>query len=248
MKIPQRFHCQSALVLSVFVISWSHAVAQDPAVQANPEGAAPDIVANPEAPIPPEPPADAANPSAPGSVFLPPVAPNPEIYQKLADPSPFTSRPSTDTGMTASTFPEMTLIGIMTIDGKINAWVQPADAEEPVQLVEGAEPTANSNMRLIRVISPDNMYQAVAEIEAGGQTGQVRFTDASVAVTPGAGGPVAAAKQGGQPGQPGQPNGIQQPQGQPNSPNPMQMQRDRQKPKSGSPSTVTPRRRVVIPR
>jgi hypothetical protein len=183
------------------------------------------------------------------------MAPKPERYQALSDPSPFTTRASEPLGGDATPPVDLTLIGIMSMEGKINVWVQPKEAEEPIQLVEGAPGPEGSGLKLVRVVSPNDMYKAVAEIEAGGQLLQVRFTEASLALAPGAGAPKpggapgqgGAAKTGGGPpvpggppqaGQPGQP-GQGQNQGQ-------QAQRPTTQPKT--PPTVTPRRRIILPK
>jgi hypothetical protein len=101
---------------------------------------------------------------APGGAngFEPPQAPDPARYQSLADPSPFTTRASVDPGDAAAGFPDLTLVGIVPVNGKMTIWVQPKDSDQPVQLVEGGE--AKDGMRLLKILSPENMYAAEAEI------------------------------------------------------------------------------------
>ena len=126
--------------------------------------------------------------------FEPPQAPDPARYQMLADPSPFTTRASIDPGDAAAGFPDLTLVGIVPVNGKMTIWVQPKDSDQPVQLVEGGE--AKDGMRLLKIISPENMYAAEAEIEVGGQRGKLRFMADATAIAPGAGAPQAGGGAG----------------------------------------------------
>ena len=188
-----------------------------------------------------EAPAAAGLPSPDGiDGFQPPQAPDPARYQMLADPSPFTTRASVDPGDAAAGFPDLSLVGIVPVNGKMTIWVQPKDSDQPVQLVEGGE--AKDGMRLLKILSPENMYAAEAEIEAGGQRGKLRFTADATAVAPGAGAPKAGAASGNaQAVRPGRQQGAG---GQPQQPQPIAV--------PGQPGPqqppVMPRRRIVLPR
>lgn len=164
----------------------------------------------------------------PAAAFTPPKAASPELYKNLSENSPFTVRPDPVAAVEEEPFPDIKLIGYMPLGGKMNAWVQPADSEEPIQLVEGTRDEA-SGMLLLGIKAPESLYTAVAEIEANGKKGSLRFTDAGITLAPGAG----AAKPGqAQQAQGGRPN--PQMQGQPRP--------------SGPPPTTTPRRRIILPR
>ena len=170
--------------------------------------------------------------------FEPPQAPDPARYQMLADPSPFTTRASIDPGDAAAGFPDLTLVGIVPVNGKMTIWVQPKDSDQPVQLVEGGE--AKDGMRLLKIISPENMYAAEAEIEVGGQRGKLRFMADATAIAPGAGAPQAG---GGAAGRPARQQGAAgQPVQNQTSQTEVQGQSGPQQP------TVMPRRRIVLPR
>ena len=170
-------------------------------------------------------------PKGPAAAFTPPKASPPELYRNLSENSPFTVRPDPVTVTEEEPFPDIKLIGYMPLGGKMNAWVQPADSEEPIQLVEGVRDEA-SGLLLLGIKGPESLYTAVAEVEAHGKKGSLRFTEAGITLAPGA----SAAK-------PGQ---AQQAQG--GRPNPqMQGQPAQQRP-TGPPPTTTPRRRIILPR
>jgi hypothetical protein len=165
----------------------------------------------------------------PSAAFTPPKAPSVEAYRGLSENSPFTVRPDPVVNVPEEPFPDIKLIGYMPLGGKMNAWVQPAEQEDPIQLVEGIR-DEKSGLLLVGIKGAENMFTAVAEIEVNGKTGSLRFTDAGITLSPGAG----AAKPNPQGQNPGQARpttpGIQRP------PTP-----------SGPPPTVTPRRRIILP-
>lgn len=165
---------------------------------------------------------------SPAAAFTPPKAPTPETYKGLAENSPFTIRPDPVSTTVEEPFPDIKLIGYMPLGGKMNAWVQPADSEEPIQLVEGIRDEA-TGMLLVGIKGSENMFTAMVEIEANGKTGTLRFTDAGITLAPGSG----AAKPTGQ----GQ-NPAQQ--------RPMPGAQPPQKP-AAPPPTTTPRRRIILP-
>lgn len=269
------------------------AIPATPGTPANPANpATPVTPPAPPAPTPPSPapkpaiapspgdsPAPQAEPErAPVAGFTPPKPPDPARYEKLADPSSFTVRLSAVEPVAEDPFPELSLVGYMVLGGKMNAWVQAADAEDPVQLIEGERDT-DSGILLVAVKGAEDMFTAEAEIEANGKKGTLQFTDAGMSVTPGAGAAKPAAKTAQtNPGQPGQPPQQGQP-GQPNPGQPGQHQGQQPshtvgshgqpgfakpgtssgqispKPPTGpgssgpksAPSTITPRRRIILP-
>lgn len=173
----------------------------------------------------------AAQPAAdkgPSAAFTPPKAPSVEAYKSLAENSPFTIRPDPVVFTPEEPFPDIKLIGYMPLGGKMNAWVQPADKEDPIQLVEGIR-DESSGLLLLGIKGAESMFTAVAEIEVNGKTGSLRFTDAGIALAPGAGAGKA------------NPQGQNPAQGR-HSPN---MQRPSTPPGSAAPNT--PRRRIILP-
>lgn len=241
--------------------------------QPAPPPPAPAVPAAPPAAEPATPPPDPAAPTAsvaepertPVAAFTPPKQPDPARYQKLSDPSPFTVRLSATETTEEEPFPDLVLIGYMVLGGKMNAWVQLADAEDPVQLVEG-ERDPDSGILLVSIKGAEDMFTAEAEIEAQGKKGSLKFTDAGMSITPGAGAakPVAKTGQpGGQPGQAPQP-GQNQAQAAGQAPHGNQPGHSGQQgnrpgqisptPPGGpgasgskSPPTTTPRRRIILP-
>lgn len=164
----------------------------------------------------------------PSAAFTPPKPPSVEAYKSLAENSPFTIRPDPVVSIPEDPFPDIKLIGYMPLGGKMNAWVQPADKEEPIQLVEGIRDQA-SGLLLVGIKGAESMFTAVAEIEANGKTGTLRFTDAGITLSPGAGAAKPAA-QGQNPAQQRPAPGMQNPPTVP-----------------GPPPTTTPRRRIILP-
>ena len=163
----------------------------------------------------------------PAAAFTPPKAPNPAKYKGLADNSPFTIRPDPIGPAPEEPPPDISLIGCVPIGGKMNAVVQPAGKEEPIQLVEGIR-DEGTGLLLVGVKGAESMFTAVAEIEANGKIIALRFTDAGLTLTPGAG----AAKTSGQGQNARQPHpktAIQNPP-----------------PAAGPPPAATPRRRLVV--
>lgn len=159
----------------------------------------------------------------PAAAFTPPKAPSIDAYRGLAENSPFTVRADPVIAVQEEPFPDIKLIGYMPLGGRMNAWVQPADSEDPIQLVEGVR-DEKSGLLLIGINGPESLFTAVAEIEANGKRGSLRFTDAGIIPAPGAG-PAKSAPAANK-GQ-RQPPGIQNPQ--------------------LPPPTTTPRRRIILP-
>ena len=165
----------------------------------------------------------------PSAAFTPPKGPAPETYTSLAEKSPFTIRPDPVVDIPEEPFPDIKLVGYVPLGGKMNAWVQPADKEDPIQLVEGVRDQA-SGLLLVGIKGAEDMFTAVAEIEVNGKTGSLRFTDAGISLAPGAGA-AKANPQGQNPAQPRPPTpGMQRPTTPP-----------------GPPPTTTPRRRIILP-
>lgn len=173
----------------------------------------------------------AAQPGAdkgPSAAFTPPKAPSVEAYTALAENSPFTIRPDPVVYTPEEPFPDIKLIGYMPLGGRMNAWVQPADKEDPIQLVEGIR-DPESGLLLLGIKGAESLFTAVAEVEVNGKTGSLRFTEAGITLAPGAGA-ARPAPQGQNPAQPRPPPGMQRPSTSP-----------------GPPPTTTPRRRIILP-
>ncbi|MFM7182764.1 MAG: hypothetical protein ACKO2G_15040 [Verrucomicrobiales bacterium] len=164
----------------------------------------------------------------PSAAFTPLKAPVVSDYSGLAENSPFTIRPDPVVSTPEEPFPDIKLIGYMSLGGKMNAWVQPADKEDPIQLVEGIRDEA-SGLLLLGIKGAENMFTAAAEIETNGKTGTLRFTEAGISLASGAGAAKPAAQ-------------GQNPNPAPNRPPAPGMERP-----SGPLPTTTPRRRIVLP-
>jgi hypothetical protein len=200
--------------------------------------------------LPPRPPATNGAPAAAPvpptpatNAFRAPPAPVPARYQKLVQGSPFTTPPPPPVQeVPLFTFPELALIGVMDTGGGMLAVLQDKSSQEYIQLLEGQE---QNGLKLLRVVEPQDPFRTRLEMTMGGQTGEVKFDFAQFALQPGAGAPKAAAAP-----RADQPAGAQQPnpgdRGSRERAEREQIERERQQ--AQQPPTVTPRRRIVMPR
>ena len=246
--------------------------AAKPAAAEEPSG--PEEDAAPVAPvIPPAPP-----PAAPKDGFQPPAAPVLTRYQRLSEQSPFTTPPPEAPPVEAAAPTNFGLVGVMDTGKGMMAVLMDKDNNRYVQVIEGQQADVLSNdgstvlghIKCLSIQEPNNPFRTLVQLDVG----PLKFEEDQLVLKPGPGAPKIAAQnpqggRGGAPGAPGAPTVPGAPGGTPGRPPTMTpggvtgvsgatsqgpgrgwqpgQGRGPQQP-SSSPSTVTPRRRIILPR
>lgn len=161
--------------------------------------------------------------------FIPPRPPQPAQYKVLWENSPFTVKPPPPAAAPTTSFAEgLVLSGVMDWGGKMLVILQREGTEEYIELLEGEE---RAGIRILSVENPQDPFRTRVEIASGGEKAEVAFDLAQMVVKPGPG----AAKQAAATKAPAKrPPQAKQPAKPKTPPKP--------------PPTVTPRRRIILPK